>query len=78
MEQIGAKKIGIVYLRDAVGRNNRCPPGAGEINFRELFEALSEGGHCGFVSSEFTDAAPTLEGNIEILRQSIRYLERLN
>ncbi len=74
---IGAKEIGIVHLRDADGRDNRFPLGAGRIDFRELFKALNDLGYSGGFSFEFTDASPTFEGNIEILERSIEYLRLL-
>jgi len=71
---LGAANIGIVHLRDAAGRDNRFPLGAGEIDFRELCEALENAGYTGRYAFEFTDAATTLEGNIEMLRRSLAYI----
>jgi sugar phosphate isomerase/epimerase len=76
VETIGAQNIGMVHLRDAVGRENRFPLGAGEIDFRELFAALRAGGYAGRYAFEFTDAAATLEGNMEMLRRSIAFVAR--
>lgn len=71
---LGAANIGIVHLRDAAGRDNRFPLGAGEIDFRELFSALENGGYAGRYAFEFTDAATTREGNVEMLRRSLAYI----
>lgn len=71
---LGARNIGIVHLRDAVGRENRFPLGAGEIDFPELFAALRDGGYAGRLAFEFTDAAPTLEGNVDMLRRSLAFI----
>jgi sugar phosphate isomerase/epimerase len=74
---IGAAEVGIVHLRDAVGRDNRFPLGAGDIDFKALFQALEAGGYPGCYSFEFTDASPTFDGNVDMLRRSIAYLESL-
>lgn len=74
---LGPSNIGIVHLRDAIGRENRFPLGAGEIDFPELFAALRTGGYAGRFAFEFTDAAPTLEGNVEMLRRSIAFVAPL-
>lgn len=71
---LGATNIGIVHLRDAVGRENRYPLGAGEIDFAELFTSLEEGGYRGRFAFEFTDAADSLAGNVAVLRRSLETL----
>jgi sugar phosphate isomerase/epimerase len=75
--QLGAARIGIVHLRDAIGRENRYPLGVGEIDFTAVFNALHEIGFAGRCSFEFTDAAPTLAGNVEQLRRSLDFLASL-
>jgi myo-inositol catabolism protein IolH len=77
VETLGARNIGIVHLRDAVGRENRFPLGAGEVDFPELFRALRAGGYAGRYAFEFTNAAPTLEGNVDMLRRSLDYIRPL-
>ena len=74
---LGAQAIGLVHLRDASGRENRFPLGAGEIDFAELFAALRAGGYTGRFSFEFTDAATTLEGNLHMLRRSLDFVAPL-
>lgn len=75
--RLGAACIGIVHLRDAIGRENRYPLGSGEIDFAALFHALHEAGYDGRSSFEFTDAASTLAGNVEQLRRSLDFLATL-
>jgi len=78
VEAFGARNICLVHLRDAVHCENRYPLGAGEVNFRELFTALRAGGYAGRYSFEFTDAAPTVDGNAAVIRASREYLVNLN
>ncbi|TVR49652.1 MAG: sugar phosphate isomerase/epimerase [Puniceicoccaceae bacterium] len=75
---LGADRIGIVHLRDAVGRGNAFPLGAGEIDLPAVFRELEAGGYRGVYSFEFTDAAPDFEGNVEMLRRSIAFIANLN
>jgi len=62
--------IGLVHLRDAVGRDNVYPIGAGDIDFAGLVEALRETEYEGLYAFEFTDAADTIEGVRDMLRAS--------
>lgn len=74
---LGSLGIGLVHLRDACGRENRYPLGAGEIDFTELSDALRANGYTGRCSLEFTDAAPTMQGTHALIRSSLEYLECL-
>jgi sugar phosphate isomerase/epimerase len=71
---IGAKRIGIVHLRDGVGRENRHVLGTGAIDFAELFRALRDGGYAGRYSFEFSDTTDSVAGNADALRRSIDHL----
>jgi sugar phosphate isomerase/epimerase len=77
VEFIGAARIGIVHLRDGVGRDNRHVLGTGAIDFREHFAALRDGGYCGRYSFEFSDSTETVAGNAEALRRSMAFLASL-
>lgn len=74
---LGPERIGLVHLRDAIGRDNAYPLGAGEIDFAALGAALASAGYAGRCSFEFTDAAPTLAGNVDQLRRSLAFLATL-
>ncbi len=74
IHRLGARSIGLVHLRDAVGRENRYPLGAGEIDFRTLVEVLEGAGYSGRYSLEFTDAADSVEATKEVLLRSIDHL----
>lgn len=73
IRRLGARSIGLVHRRDAVGSENRYPLGAGEIDFRSLIAVL-EGQACpGRYSLEFTDAADSVEAT-KVLLRSIDHL----
>jgi len=78
VSHLSAPRIGIIHLRDGVGRENRNPLGTGEIDFLGLFRALHAGGYRNLYSFEFSDSANTIEGDINCLQESINYLLSIN
>jgi D-psicose/D-tagatose/L-ribulose 3-epimerase len=72
------RKIGLVHLRDAVGRSNAYPLGSGEIDFVGMFNILQETGYSGDYSLEFTDAGRTVDEIKQVIQESVSYLETLN
>lgn len=72
-----ASHIRLIHLRDAVGTGNAYPLGAGEIDLGALIRTLDGIGYDGVYSLELTDAAPTLDGVKQALRESRRFFERI-
>lgn len=75
IRRLGARSIGLVHLRDAVGTENRYPLGAGEIDFRTLIAVLEGDGYTGRYALEFTDAADSVAGTKDVLRRSVEFLD---
>jgi sugar phosphate isomerase/epimerase len=66
-----AAQLGYVHLSDS----NRMEPGAGHIDFGEVFAALDAGGYDGWASIECnwssTDEAECLERTVRFLRETM-------